>query len=1806
MSRKCIKYLLTVSSMFLFALAAMIWTPKEVKAENNMPTYPIHNAQELLECSKLGGDAMTYANTMIVLEADIDLSEIDEEITFGSSEAPFAGIFDGQGHTISGLKNEKSALPDHDNGLFSWTQKGAVIKNLTLEDPVVDCAYRGGILVGYAKETIIENIRIHGGKLKIQPANNVVSLITNVGFAGGAVVGTLDNSKMYNCEVRGTEVVNNSTQGVAALGGEGLYMGGLVGSASNNSVIEYCRMDDGWQIGADGKQTMVESVVRNEYDVAVGALGGKAIYAGGIAGEIKSGSQIIDSYSTADVYAYSATYVSVGSGNVSYVGGVVAEVYGEDCKVVRCHYAGNAHSKQYNAILVIPIIQNDTYVSGVAQYSESNEITNSYFKRSACSSSKDLKAINDKADTGTCSALTDEQYADRDFWKGKGYDLTGKTPRNEGVTTEEHYNKWVMDYERGIPIHGNSVSAAFDFPGAASVTIGATDLIKNSMEGVVEDADCSVTTDDAHSFAVQGFDTYEKEVGIKAETNEVKDATGAVHVAAFKFLGWYLDIDNLDDSVLKIKEYYEAITGNGGRGTRVSDSETYTAGSGDYPLEDNDLYVAHYQANVVFHDINGDVINKESGATEADGSVDLEDDYYNYQDVMSSAEPTTTPDGDGYLFYGWTDVPNTADGGKAGYAGITSVELEKLVNDGNIYQSGDLVEKPLKLYPIYTNYMSNVITEMEGYDQDDEPGIKSMRKYVGQTSVVYEDGKLYIEAVGLDAANVAIADRAFQDGYRFLGWYEVYESGEEYLISTDMKHELKNVDLSETHTYRARLEYRVDYWVNRVNTSSALYDQWFKYTEFWQKYDTAFNDTQAYFSHEDRVEHWSTEKSHTVPAGADKCTGFCNDEVKIKNSLTVYGHNIDYKDNYNIIVTGDFPGAGSPSENGYGGADLNFGVTTTVNDEYNFVGWGYEKRNSLGNYIDPTWSKNQNYVVGTMGTERQYYFEAHYSANVKFSWIGEDGATGKNSTVQRRYQDKVLMEKETFTYKSPSGQVFTEYSDESTEKGTEILTREVSPTVSSYTKDGVKYYFLGWVDVTAGTGLSDSEKEYIFGENAEGYITSSALKVQPYLIDETDIVEHPMELRAVYAASDIETTTNIKEAGVPEGAGVNIPQDPICVVSQENNLLTITLTADEGTKVVETQDTLYEFLYMECITTYSDGTVTVERLTPDAGSDNVFTLTDRDIGPSYEFIAYYEPLVVVYHLKDPTGDNLNVQVDIRNEGQRLGTPPSPLYVETTLGTDGTIYRFVGWTTEQPNNTEGHQYYLMSSRDEDIHFVSPSDIVTESLELFPAYAPISISVTTNIEEKLAGDDTIDASEVRYIARNDSGDITVNAVENIKVSDGTDTTSYVFTGWKVIYPDSSNAEDFSQDNTAVVGKVFDGATYIAQYTKGYTVNYRYWDKGEDGKLEDKILYSVGVTEGDKRTFLQSYEMTDSGGNTETVEIPYDTGAFINILSKLNSDQYFDQWQWVQKADTDTVVKDWDDFAKQTITSDMDLYPVIWQIRTFDSADKLLENNKDVYTQATLTGKEPGEQKVSVYFDGVYSQSSLRVNVSRQSYEDVDADGNNGTFVGIEGIPVSVYNEYKLIEVPSEDGAGTEMTGTLMGRKETDGAGNAEFTFDGLLTLEKKVTDGVDADEPFLFTVKQVTEQGDGEELQVMVRAGETVTVKLPFGEYIVLEDGTWAWRYTPEYAADTKDPNPSETEDGTGSSESGEGGETTSSDISTMSAGADAGGLGEVDPATVYINSYNSSVTCTNKIENGKWFDDSTDKKNVFGKNLTDSE
>ena len=131
----------------------------------------------------------------VYLDNDIELDGEDmktivsntvKHLSFGNKEHPFRGVFDGQNHTVKGLDYANNMLdPERDTGFFAETD-GATIKNFLVKDANIWADFRGGIIVGKAVNTRFENVMVMESTLHVTCANNMLNVITNAGFEGGA------------------------------------------------------------------------------------------------------------------------------------------------------------------------------------------------------------------------------------------------------------------------------------------------------------------------------------------------------------------------------------------------------------------------------------------------------------------------------------------------------------------------------------------------------------------------------------------------------------------------------------------------------------------------------------------------------------------------------------------------------------------------------------------------------------------------------------------------------------------------------------------------------------------------------------------------------------------------------------------------------------------------------------------------------------------------------------------------------------------------------------------------------------------------------------------------------------------------------------------------------------------------------------------------------------------------------------------------------------------------------------------------------------------------------------------------------------------------------------------------------------------------------------------------------------------------------------------------------------------------------------------------------------------------------------
>ena len=405
------------------------------------------------ECEK---GTERYLKAHYVLWNDIVLTEEhNNEINIGTTTHYFTGTFDGKGHSITGLYSDGQV--NVNMGLFG-VMKNATVKNLVIKEADIRSNQYGGILAAQVEDSIIQNVTIIDSKCAIDSLGSVVGLITTGGLYGGALVGYAGNTKIYNCESRNTQVYIDTTAGIQAIGGDGMYMGGLVGWMEKGSTLEYSRV-----IGGDNGK------VEADYVVSIGAVSGNVLYAGGIVGRLDGSdtaeTQVLDCFSNTYVNYNAGMAISILAGTIGYSAGIVARISGDNYQVERCHYAGKLSGTLYNNILgAIPIPEYDKYLAGIAgNVSDSSNIKNCFFdweKAIQDNDDPDVPAIYGESDRNNVKNIGDSQYNNPTFFLE--FDFNGTQPRSTGnnelfITdanpTGIHYNKWIVDETANMPIH---------------------------------------------------------------------------------------------------------------------------------------------------------------------------------------------------------------------------------------------------------------------------------------------------------------------------------------------------------------------------------------------------------------------------------------------------------------------------------------------------------------------------------------------------------------------------------------------------------------------------------------------------------------------------------------------------------------------------------------------------------------------------------------------------------------------------------------------------------------------------------------------------------------------------------------------------------------------------------------------------------------------------------------------------------------------------------------------------------------------------------------------------------------------------------------------------------------------------------------------------------------------------------------------------------------------------------------------------------------------------------------------------------
>lgn len=1806
MNRGMLSRLVAVAAIALCCVMAL---PTVVHAEDvpeAKTEFHIKNEADFLSCVALSRERDT-SGWHVYLDNDIELDSDDmkaivantvKHLSFGNKEHPFKGVFDGQNHTVEGLNYDKDAFdPERDTGFFAETN-GATIKNFLVKDANVWADFRGGIIVGKAVNTRFENVMVMESTLHVTCANNALNLITNAGFEGGLIAGELDRCTLYNCEVRGGRAVNNTTSGVQALGGEGLYMAAFAGYVKN-STIEYCRVtptrkDD----GSIAEKGMTD--VTNKYDVAIGALGGNNVYASGFVGCMAGGAKIIDCFSTAQCYSYAASYVGVVAVTRAWTGGLAGRILTEEGnELVRSHFAGDLSSRQYNPIAVIPIIQNDVNLGGIAARANKGDatVTECYFKPSVSLSGNSQgnpakKKIPSFGGDGTTKGdgygpWDDERYTTRELWEEHDYDFCAGTKRstaNDEALGGTHANEWAMDYKLNIPVHGQSVKATTDFPGAGTATIEATKL------GIDQ------ATSDPYTFAVsavlagtaQGLAQGDTSVTFEQETSAKPEGLTEAN-EGYRFTGWFrepgVNVNHIeaDNTWFNGKTDADAVTA----GKQVKKSEahehtsTYTADNakGVDGFKGNDLFIASYEAQVLFYNVQGETLDCQSGAAH-----DKSGDWYRYGAKLNPAAPTDRGTlSSSATFIGWTTKPSGEEEMHGGYTAITSPELAELKNAGAFYPAGTeiTVLGPTDFYPVYTDYVSNIMTVFEGNERD-ELDDKTQRAGVGKTVVkveTAEDGTGVYTVQVCDVDNKPLSeDGALPDGYRFLGWYEnkgTEDAPLEVRVSRDPSYTLPaDVDLTAPHTYIARFEYRVDYYV-RAYTNHEFTDSKLL-CSVWNRYQTPFEENVGSTFVRENVVHWGPEHvDHGIKDSYEMCGTRFTKETLVVSPLNACSHNVKNDTGAdtlkNLYADTDFPGAATLSDT-WTSASLNVKVKP-VNDRYRLNFWTLERDGEYWTYV-------KNPIESMVRTDKKYYVRAMITTDVNF-YNKDDNVV---RTATRRYESNLLQTKvngadQTFTYYYPhvNKSVKVAEKPEDGEKGSyeSPLTLEASPTDADMAVPG--YKFLGWISTAEVQKGSDVWK-YIYDVEGDSFTTSDPDKAEPYLVKPDFKVTQWQDAYPVYAKYDVRYTTNLYRAGFKGTDKVNVPRydiDP--VINAGTDPATATVTPDVTTPVYKAGGELYKLQKVEIELPNGEA----EEIEPNG--DNSYS-HQVEPGGAYTFVAYYSPLAVVYHLnaKDVDGK-------VAQQGDMLGnldgSIPKPTYDVSAIDRDtgGAFNAFVGWTEAKP--APGKGYVAWS---EGIRMVSASTVVRAPMELYPVYRPSLVTVQSNIDSNLAN-----PALVRGLGRTDSGDQISLEVKAVKEVVGIDGTKYDFAGWSRDYDSDGKYTLLTDDEKYPLegSEPFESVTYTAVYKIApYKVRYH----GVDGSV---VFTATVDSDGERATgagFVHNVDVPkvdesgnpvyDNDGNPEMEKksVAYDPDAHSKIVALLDERaasgdvrELFLEWRYVPDGG---AAKSWDEFKDESVKGDMDLYPVTYRVVAKDTSDP--ENHVTMTTAqlkwlldpnaANTVDNSADKAPFKVCFAEPFMGTQLTVTVKRASY---------GPDASMTEEPVN--DQYVSLYSLGSGNGSFDLANRLESKKTGEGKqgdGNAVFDFakTHALTIVKKTTDPSTMGQTFRFKVaRKASEDSPAETRMVEVKVSErrdedgetwyvgSVQFAAPTGIYTVEEDTNWAWRYEGELSTPGKAP-----------------GKSAELTISSASSAGDA------------------VVTCVNTRANDKWVDGGSRAKNVW--------
>ena len=265
--------------------------------------FQIASAAQLAELAQYvnAGDA-TFVSAHYVLTDDVNLSAYGNWTPIGTMAQPFAGVFDGQNHVVTGLKIDRSQGVYQ--GLFGCVNsqdanRKAQVKNVIVKDAQIRTKSMSGAVVGFyggwaSQMEPLENCAMVGGSIE--------GCVDRAGYDQAASIGGVVGRSYADvrfCYSTGTVIVPRSA----------CEIGGVAGWVDGN--VQSCYAAGSMDIFPDSRYQIFEI--------------------GGLVGGVDD--DVSDCYSTVDV-------VGLGDNTIKF-GGVAGTVGGN---VTRCFATGNVQA----------------------------------------------------------------------------------------------------------------------------------------------------------------------------------------------------------------------------------------------------------------------------------------------------------------------------------------------------------------------------------------------------------------------------------------------------------------------------------------------------------------------------------------------------------------------------------------------------------------------------------------------------------------------------------------------------------------------------------------------------------------------------------------------------------------------------------------------------------------------------------------------------------------------------------------------------------------------------------------------------------------------------------------------------------------------------------------------------------------------------------------------------------------------------------------------------------------------------------------------------------------------------------------------------------------------------------------------------------------------------------------------------------------------------------------------------------------------------------------------------------------------